>query len=254
MKETSLPQLLEMYRGKFAPVVPFTAGVDKLLEMDFTASNKTLSPEILGDTPTFTRYIEFELEKAGARYGIGGYAEHRTVYSRSPLFDTNHDASQQPAEPRRFHLGIVIWGKAGTPVFIPLDGTVHSFAFNNSFGDYGATVLLSHRLESLQFFTLYGHVNLDSINFLETGRAFKKGSMLARFGEAVENGNWPPHLHFQVITDMQGRKGDFPGVCRYSEKEQWLSNCPDPDLLLDMLRFAKKNDDEILKNDMRHFN
>ncbi|HMB89916.1 MAG TPA: aminotransferase class III-fold pyridoxal phosphate-dependent enzyme, partial [Rhodothermales bacterium] len=37
---------------------------------------------------------------------------------------------------------------------------------------------------------------------------------------------------FQVITDMLGRKGDFPGVAPPSEREVWLGICPDPNLLV----------------------
>jgi hypothetical protein len=55
----------------------------------------------------------------------------------------------------------------------------------------------------------------------------------------AENGNWPPHLHFQLIIDMQGMKGDYPGVCKFSERERYLANCPDADLLLNMMAFAK---------------
>jgi hypothetical protein len=33
---------------------------------------------------------------------------------------------------------------------------------------------------------------------------------------------------------MEGRKGDYPGVCKYSERKKYLANCPDPDLILGM--------------------
>ena len=67
----------------------------------------------------------------------------------------------------------------------------------------------------------------------------KKGDVFAAFGIPYENGHWPPHLHFQAIIDMQGMKGDYPGVCAYSEKEKYLDNCPDPDLILKMMQFAR---------------
>jgi hypothetical protein len=37
---------------------------------------------------------------------------------------------------------------------------------------------------------------------------------------------------------MQGMQGDYPGVCRYSEKERYLANCPDPDLVLQLNKYA----------------
>ena len=62
--------------------------------------------------------------------------------------------------------------------------------------------------------------------------------MIAEFGMRFENGNWPPHLHFQLIMDMEGWTGDYPGVCKFSEKDKWLANCPDPDLVLGMMRYV----------------
>ena len=210
----------------FCPVVPFEAD-DRVLLLDFTGKNTELTPELLSDTALFTAYVNKKLNEAGARYGIGGYNEHRTVYSRSPVFDTGEDD-----EPRRLHLGTDIWGKPYTRVMAPLDGIVHSFAFNNAYGDYGTTIILTHQLEGNVFHTLYGHLSLNSIKNVQEGETIKKGDVFAEFGIPVENGHWPPHLHFQIIYDMEGKKGDYPGVCRFSEKERYLENCPDPALLL----------------------
>jgi murein DD-endopeptidase MepM/ murein hydrolase activator NlpD len=140
---------------------------------------------------------------ASATYGIGGYDEHRTVYSRSKVFDTIE-------EPRRLHLGVDIWGNAGTPVYAPIDGTVHSFAFNDQYGDYGATIILSHATKERSFHTLYGHLSLSDLNGLSEGQIIRAGQEIAHFGQPQENGHWPPHLHFQMIIDMQGMNGDFP--------------------------------------------
>ena len=30
------------------------------------------------------------------------------------------------------------------------------------------------------------------------------------------------------------KKGDYPGVCRYSERDKYLANCPNPDLILQL--------------------
>lgn len=221
---------LKQYRGVFSPVVPYTKG-DRLLLLNFTDSNTELTQEILTNTNLFTQYINAKLEASGAKYGIGGYGEHRTIYSRSHVFDGT--------EPRRLHLGIDIWGKPYTKVMAPLDGIVHSFAFNNRYGDYGATIILSHQLEGLSFYTLYGHLSLNSLKNLQEGQNFRKGDVFTEFGIPFENGQWPPHLHFQLILDMQGKKGDYPGVCAYSERETYLANCPDPDLILNMMQDAR---------------
>ena len=79
-------ELAKRYTSGFHPVVPFDAAKDKLLRMDFTEQNPELHPELLNDTKAFSDYINQKLKNAGATYGIGGYAEHRTIYSRSELF------------------------------------------------------------------------------------------------------------------------------------------------------------------------
>jgi murein DD-endopeptidase MepM/ murein hydrolase activator NlpD len=216
--------------------VTFRKGQDKLLVLDFTEANRELTTDILGDTTTFSSYIKRKLHNANAKFGIGGYNEHRTVYSRSKVFD----APDPNEEPRRLHLGIDIWGDEGTPVYAPLDGMLHSFAFNDRFGDYGATIILYHSIDGCSFHSLYGHLSLQDLQGLTEGQRFAAGDKIAHFGGPNENGHWPPHLHFQLILDMEGMKGDYPGVCKLSERAKYLNNCPDPDLLLNMLQYAVK--------------
>jgi len=190
--------VLKKNQFSFYPVVPFQPGKDKLVQMDFTSTNSTLTTEIFDDTERFSEYIDDVLEDAGATYGIGGYGELRTVYSRSKLFDAGNDLE----EPRRLHLGTDIWGKEGTPVFAPFGGMIHSFAFNDHYGDYGATLIVSHQLDGFSFYTLYGHLSLADIEKATEGQYINRGQQIATFGKPAENGHWPPHLHFQVILDM----------------------------------------------------
>lgn len=226
--KTEFKEVVKSYTSGFNRVVSYEKG-DGLLLMDFTAANTALTEEILEDTALFSNYVSTQLAAAGARYGIGGYNEHRTIYSRSKVFDATGE------EPRRLHLGVDIWGPANTPVYAPLPGTVHSVGFNNAFGDYGATLILQHDVDGFIFHTLYGHLSLHSIEDKKEGQSIGKGDWIAAFGEPAENGHWPPHLHFQIITDMQGWRGDYPGVCKFSERESYLANCPDPDLILQMV-------------------
>jgi murein DD-endopeptidase MepM/ murein hydrolase activator NlpD len=212
--------------------VPFDPANDRLYPLDFTVDNKSLSPDEIADTESFAIWIKATLRQHGARYGIGGYGEHRTLYARSKHFDAGE-------EPRRLHLGIDIWGPAGTKIMAPLDGVVHSFGFNNNDSDYGATLILTHNLGDIGFHILYGHLSLNSIKNLYEGQHISKGDVIAEFGMRFENGNWPPHLHFQMILDMEGWKGDYPGVCKFSERERWLANCPDPEHVLQMMRYAR---------------
>jgi peptidoglycan LD-endopeptidase LytH len=235
MKPEELIEVLKKNQTAFAQVVPFDPEKNKLLLLDFTDNNKELTDEIVNDTRTFSQYINHKLENANARYGIGGYGEHRTVYRKSRVFDGKF----QGDEPRRLHLGTDIWGKHGTAVMAPLDGLVHSFANNNSPGDYGATIILSHQLNGISFYTLYGHLSLNSIKNLNEGDRIEKGDLFAEFGIPIENGQWPPHLHFQIINYLEGWSGDYPGVCKLSERELYLGNCPDPDLIIQMMQYAK---------------
>jgi peptidoglycan LD-endopeptidase LytH len=221
--------------------VPFDTTRDKLYRFDFTENNSSLSPADITDTERFACWINNTLQGEKARYGIGGYNEHRTLYARSKHFDKALAAGSESdrgvageAEPRRLHLGVDIWGPTGTKVMAPLPGIIHSFAFNNNDSDYGATLILTHNLEGTGFHTLYGHISLNSIKNLYEGQRVAKGEVIAEFGMRYENGNWPPHLHFQLIADMQDWKGDYPGVCRFSERQQWLDNCPNPNLILQM--------------------
>ena len=114
---------------------------------------------------------------------------------------------------------------------------VHSLAFNNREGDYGATIILLHQMEGIPFYSLYGHLSLADLVLLE-GTYINRGQVFAHFGGPSENGHWPPHLHLQLIIDIAMRKGDYPGVCRFSEREKYLSNCPDPDLLANLNQFV----------------
>jgi murein DD-endopeptidase MepM/ murein hydrolase activator NlpD len=220
-------------RDRFHRVIDFNPQKEKLLAMDFTAANEDLTNDIIEDTSRFAGYITNKLQNANARYGIGGYAEHRTVYSRSGVFD----ADTPGEEPRRLHLGVDIWGEAGTSIYAPLDGNVHSFAFNNHYGDYGATIIVAHQLQGLQFYILYGHLSLRDINHLTVRSKIRRGEVFAHFGPPQENGHWPPHLHLQLIYDLGTAEGDYPGVCKFSEKDIYLTNCPDPDLVINMNRF-----------------
>jgi murein DD-endopeptidase MepM/ murein hydrolase activator NlpD len=265
----SLENTIRKYQSTFAPVVPFNAVTQKLAALDLTANNTGLTEDIFNNTEKFSAYIDNNRRTAGASYLIGGYNELRAVYSRSGLFNQSltpllseknaaidpsrppvtlplplpDDTSGYSAEPRRLHLGTDIWGLAGTPVYAPMGGMIHSFAFNDNFGDYGATLILLHQLDGLPFYTLYGHLSLRDIAHISEGQYVNRGQEMAHLGQPHENGHWPPHLHFQIIYDIGLYEGDYPGVCRYSERERYLSNCPDPDVILQLNKYIDKKID-----------
>lgn len=204
------------------PLVDFDAARDTLYRFDFTGQNASPAPQVVADIPAFTRWVAQTLEQAGCRYGIGGYGENRNLYASKAHFGDGEEA-------RSLHLGTDIWGPAGTTIYCPFDAAVHSFAFNDRFGDYGATIILQHRAgDGSRFYTLYGHLSLNSITGLTRNKTIVAGMPFAEFGFPEENGHWPPHLHFQLIRDVGDRAGDYPGVCKPSEREHWLANSPDP--------------------------
>ncbi|MCU0323921.1 MAG: peptidoglycan DD-metalloendopeptidase family protein [Spirosomaceae bacterium] len=193
-----------------------------IVSLDFTAKNTDLQHINLANTADFNEYIFGKLLENNSKIGIGGYFEHRVIYRRSEHFN------RADSESRSIHLGIDIWTTAETEVYTPQDGIVHSFADNNNFGDYGPTIILEHQIEGKTFFSLYGHLSRKSLIGIYEGKIFRKGDLLAWIGHFPENGDWPPHLHFQVMNDMCGMKGDFAGVCAISEVEKYRKICLNP--------------------------
>ncbi len=214
---------------EFHPVV---APGKPFRKLDFTAANTDLPALDLTDTEQFSDYVFGTLLENSRYIGVGGYNEHRVIYRRSAHF------GDYAEEGRCIHLGVDIWSEAGTPVYAPLPGIVHSLAFNDTFGDYGPTIILQHELDGLTFHSLYGHLSLDSLNGMRPGQSIAAGTQIATIGNYPENGHWPPHLHFQLMETMSNLTGDYPGVASLAEREEYLANCPDPNLIL---RLAELN-------------
>lgn len=222
-----LAEVLKAHKGQYQNLVPFRPGIDRVIRLDLSGENGELTPEVFGNTPLFSEYIESKIRQSGARYGIGGYLENRKVYARSRVFD----ATIGHEEPRTLHLGLDIWGEAGTPVMAPYGGIVHSIGNHPEYGNYGATIILQHHLSHHTFFTLYGHLAFSDLT-TKTGKEVVGGEVFAHFGMPDENGHWPPHLHFQIIEDLEGYAGDYPGVCTLSRRQYFAANCPDAECMV----------------------
>lgn len=221
----ALALLLRQHADQLHPVLDLDLNSDKVTCLDFTARNPVLASVDLSHTSSFALFVRQLLAGQGAEAGIGGYLEPRVIYHRSGLFGGREEG-------RSIHLGVDVWAGAGTAVLAPLEAVVHSFADNARFGDYGPTILLEHRLAGTSFFTLYGHLSRSSLSGLYPGKPLRAGEYFATLGPYPENGDWPPHLHFQIITDLEGRKGDYPGVAAPAEVEHFKARCPDPNLVL----------------------
>jgi len=200
--------------------------MDAYIPLDLSAATTDLVKLPLTDAHLFEDIIENYLSEKKAKVAYGGYLEHRNLYQRSIVFK---DAN---VEERNIHIGLDLWIKAGTEVLAALDGTIHSFQNNTALGDYGPAIILKHDIETETFYTLYGHLSLESLDGKAEGQKVSQGEVIGQLGSAPINGDYAPHLHFQIIKDLQGKKGDYPGVCAKSELEFYQQNCPDPNLLL----------------------
>ncbi len=196
----------------------------KLCAIDLSAENIALKGLVTAND--YAKYINSILQESNCEAAFGGYNEKRSLYKQSTLFN------EEEKEERNVHLGLDIWMNAGTPVFAAFHGIIHSFNFNAGAGNYGPTIILEHRLENELFYTLYGHMSMESIEEIEIGETVTKGAKIGTLGDTSVNGNYAPHLHFQIIKDIASYFGDYPGVCTESSKASYLKNCPDPNLLL----------------------
>ena len=225
-QQTGIVEWLDLNAGTFAPVVD--ADFERSIVFDLSVGSAEFGdPDELADTDAFTAKIFMRMKATGVRVGIGRYNEARLLYT-SDVFKSND------GERRTIHIGIDLFMKAGSPVFAPLDGVIHSFANNAAPLDYGPAIIVEHEEERgrVRFFTLYGHLSEDSLEGLHPGKRVKRGDRIASIGAPPANGGWPPHLHFQIICDMLGKLGDFAGVAPASQRDVWLSICPDPNLIL----------------------
>jgi 4-aminobutyrate aminotransferase-like enzyme/Ser/Thr protein kinase RdoA (MazF antagonist) len=202
----------------------------RTLWLDWSVGSLDLgTSEVIHDPDKLEQQVTQLMRDAGVGLAFGRYNEARAIYTTDAFSISGNDALSW----RTVHIGMDFFAKEGEPVYSILDGTIHSFANNQAERDYGPTILVEHRVSAdLTFYTLYGHLTTDSLSSLQVGKAVKKGEQLGRIGTRRENGNWPPHLHFQIILNTFGKTGDFPGVAQDKQRALWTSVCPDPWLLL----------------------
>lgn len=207
-------------------VIDAEINLSEYIPLNLSVSNQELIDANLETSDDFEQYIFNYLEKNNAKVAFGGYIEGRLLYQRSSIF------FNESIPERNIHIGLDLWTEAGTPVLAALDGKVHSFKNNEGLGDYGPTIILEHTVENEKFYTLYGHLSLESIENLNIGDYFKKGDKIATLGKSSVNGDYAPHVHFQIIHNIENYWGDYPGVCNSKDLNFYIENCPDPNLLL----------------------
>jgi murein DD-endopeptidase MepM/ murein hydrolase activator NlpD len=218
----NLDAFLKLKPTVSAPMFVPTLTNSICVEMDLSSSSQEFAGFAEGE---LDQAILQKLSAAGAIAGVGGYLENRSLYKDTELFQGDSE--------RCIHIGVDVFMPAGTVIHSPFDAEVQSFANRQVSGDYGPVIILRHELDGFEFHSLYGHLAESSLDGLKRGKVISAGEPVAEIGARPANGNWPPHLHFQLIRDMQGCYGDYPGVVRVADLEFFEANCPDPtDLLL----------------------
>lgn len=161
--------------------------------------------------------------------GIGRYNEIRPFY----ITDAYKEESDNGPVWRTVHIGLDVFMPESTEVLAPLDGVVYSVTNHVKGRNYGATIVLQHRVSAdLTFYTLYGHLSESSLCKVKYGQKIKQGERVGEIGSSLECDNFPTHLHFQIMLDMLGNTWDFPRVIAPDQRRTWLSVCPDPGFLL----------------------
>jgi 4-aminobutyrate aminotransferase-like enzyme/Ser/Thr protein kinase RdoA (MazF antagonist) len=226
---TSVVQWLMDNAAQCGPVVAADLATESVV-FDLSVGSTELGtlPE-LRDPAVLSPRLSARMKEAGARAGIGRYNEARLIYTSAFFSSPGNDG----VEWRTVHTGMDVFMEAGAPVLAPLDGVVLSAQDNAGLQDYGPTIILEHAIPGgPTFYTLYGHLSRESVSGVHAGQAVSKGDRLGEIGDIPVNGGWPPHLHFQIITDLLDRTGEFPGVAHPRQCAVWLSLCPDPNLIL----------------------
>jgi len=213
-----------------------TEKTNDCIDIDLSVSSKWLGH--LSEFADFDLF-EFKINQLQKKYPhsiiAGGYLEPRLVYST----EAYQKKGNERRESRTIHLGIDFWLPAGTPVHAPLKGEVVLAVNDAGDKEYGGLIILKHKVEDLTFFSLYGHLSVKSATSRLAGEIIEAGALVGLLGNYPENGNWAPHLHFEIMLSMLDFHKDFPGVAYRGEIETWKSICPDPNLLFKLEHLEK---------------
>ncbi|QDV05728.1 2,2-dialkylglycine decarboxylase [Planctomycetes bacterium Poly30] len=222
----------ELHRADFAPVLGTALEEAPRVDLSIDSPLLLADPTDAGLDVSMAEWggrVEAIRRASGAAAAAGYHDETRLLYDTEAFSENREDGP----EPRTIHLGVDLFGPAGTRVFAPLEGTVLSVQRNDFALDYGPTVILEHEPEDgPAFATLYGHLDGEVLKRLQPGARVFPGDLIGEFGGEHENGGWPPHLHFQVYLDRFEEAGNLPGVASPRRRRVWTAISPDPAPLL----------------------
>ena len=228
----SLHEEIKEYGKNAFPVMGEVFTKENTMALDLGLESKLIEGDTeLNSASRLGERIENVLKENNSNYGIGRFAEPRLLYSSSVFQGERFTNS----EDRTIHLGMDIFAPEGSPVYAPLDGYIHLFAYNPGKLDYGHILIIKHKTHTgIEFYTLYGHLARMTFNNMETGKKVSRGEVIAWLGNTAENGGWSSHLHFQIITDLLYFGTGYPGVCKPWDSNAWQLLSPDPDLILNI--------------------
>lgn len=183
-----------------------------------TAENADLYGRDLSDQRAFQAYLDATYGKAYT-WGTSGYLEYRDVLLKH--------LPQMRREKRYYHLGLDVLAPVASPLFAPLDGVVIESGFEAGTGNYGGFVLLRHHGPDGDCYSLYGH--LDRNTLPPKHQRILRGESFARIGDLECNGEWFHHVHMQLLTAKALEEGFlFRGYCREDELDGISERCPSP--------------------------
>ncbi len=219
--------LVEKYEEMNGQVAEINSMYDQLIEKEIVIRNIFSLPEISGDerqlgiggpSPDIEEHLTESIEMAYhtqanvdnllrlSRYEREKFEEiFNTLVEKKSILD--HTPSIMPCKGyktrgygmkydpftgyKRFHHGLDIGNKTGTPIYATADGIV-SYA-NNTGGDIGLLIKIKH---GYGFMTKYGHLSKIKV---KQGQKIRRGDLIGLMGSTGYSTG--PHLHYEVLQN-----------------------------------------------------
>lgn len=236
---------------RFGPVVAAALDRDHVAILDASLAPERLLHSSRDGGDNLTAWWRAEIARVAPRIGIGRYAENRGIY--------DHPDAPREANPRKIHHAIDIFLPAGTEVLCPYPGTIEDFANDTDHHGFGGILILRHETDQgVPFWTFYGHLAPGELTGLKRGQNVTKGAVIGKLAAEAENGDWPPHLHFQLMTHLMGWDAlEVIGISWASQWELWREICPNPNIILnvgaDCAATVARSPQQLQAERQRHF-
>jgi len=242
---------LNTERGHFAPLLGEDLSDAPLGSLSVENSTWPQNPF---DMPLAEAARVGEEYEDNGRTWLGYYFEPRLIYAE-PAF---RNGPWKASDRRTVHLAVDAFAPAGTTLHAPMAGEVFVAEYRTGHLDYGGVIILKHTTpDNDPLYTLYGHLNPEFLGILRPGDAVEKGQPFCRLGDALQNGGWAPHVHFQLALTTDGIETDWPGVGDPDEMNLWSAICPNPAALLNLpdakVRYSPVEKSDVLAKRRTYF-